>query len=64
MFVKLVLLIIFFVCIFGQLFLRIQNQREILRFLTPFLFFDKNFFLGYISVLLPENLPAHLQLSV
>ncbi len=32
MFVKLVLLIIFFWCIFSQLFQRIRNQREILRF--------------------------------
>jgi hypothetical protein len=45
MFVKLVLLITFFLCIFSQLFQRIRNQREILRFLTPFsIFCKKNFF--------------------
>jgi hypothetical protein len=51
MFVKLVLLITFFGCIFSQLFQRIRSQREILRFLTPFLiFFQKIFFLGHISI--------------
>jgi hypothetical protein len=45
MFVKLVLLITFFCCIFYHLFQRIRNQREILRFLTPFLIIIKtNFF--------------------
>jgi hypothetical protein len=44
MFVKLVLLITFFCCIFSQLFQRIRNQREILRFLTPFLIKKKKFF--------------------
>jgi hypothetical protein len=39
----------FFWCIFSQLFQRILNQREILRFLTPFLIFQKKKFLGYIS---------------
>jgi hypothetical protein len=34
----------FFLCIFSKLFQRIQNQREILRFLTPFLIFSTNFF--------------------
>ncbi len=33
----------FFWCIFSKLFQRIRNQREILRFLTPFLIFSKNF---------------------
>ena len=44
MFVKLVLLITFFWCIFSQLFQRIRNQREILRFLTPFSILKQNFF--------------------
>jgi hypothetical protein len=30
--------------IFSKLFQRIRNQREILRFLTPFSIFSKNFF--------------------
>ncbi len=48
MFVKLVLLITFFWRIFSQLFQRIRNQREILRFLTPFsIFSKKNFFRSY-----------------
>jgi hypothetical protein len=34
----------FFWCIFSKLFQRIQNQREILRFLTPFLIFSKFIF--------------------
>jgi hypothetical protein len=34
----------FFWCIFLQLFQRIRNQREILRFLTPFLIFSKKKF--------------------
>ena len=51
MFVKLVLLITFFWCIFSQLFQRIRNQREILRFLTPFSIFSKFFFLKVILVL-------------
>ncbi len=38
------LLITFFVCIFSKLFQRIRNQHEILRFLTPFWFFQKKFF--------------------
>jgi hypothetical protein len=37
----------FFWCIFSKLFQRIRNQREILRFLTPFLILKK--FLGHIS---------------
>jgi hypothetical protein len=45
MFVKLVLLITFFWCIFSQLFQRIRNQREILRFLTPLLIFSRKKFL-------------------
>jgi hypothetical protein len=40
----------FFWYIFSKLFQRIRNQREILRFLTPFLIFcQKNFFKGHIS---------------
>jgi hypothetical protein len=42
MFVKLVLLITFFWCIFSQLFQRIQNQREILRFFGTFFDFFQN----------------------
>ena len=42
-------LITFFWCIFSQLFQRIRNQREILRFLTPFSIFVKKNFLGHIS---------------
>jgi hypothetical protein len=38
-----------FILAHSQLFQRIRNQREILRFLTPFRFFAKNFFLGHIS---------------
>ena len=54
MFVKLVLLITFFWCIFQQLFQRIRNQREILRFLTPFSIFSKqNFF--YVILVLFSN---------
>ncbi len=34
----------FFVVHFLQLFQWIRNQHEILRFLTPFLIFSKNFF--------------------
>ncbi len=49
MFVKLVLLITFFWCIFSQFFQRIRNQREILRFKTPFLIFQTKFILGHIS---------------
>jgi hypothetical protein len=52
MFVKLVLLITFFGCIFSQLFQRIRNQREILRFLTPpFSIFSKKYFLKVILAL-------------
>ncbi len=51
MFVKLVLLITFFWCIFSQLFQRSRNQREILRFLTPFSIFSKKFFCYIIFVL-------------
>jgi hypothetical protein len=41
----------FFWCIFLQLFQRIRNQSEILRFLTPFSIFSKKiFFLGHISI--------------
>jgi len=43
MFVKLVLLITFFWCIFSQLFQRIRNQREIL-FVDTFLDLKKIFF--------------------
>ncbi len=40
----------FFWYIFSKLFQRIRNQREILRFLTPFPIFSKNiFFLCFIS---------------
>jgi hypothetical protein len=34
----------FFWCVFSKLFQRIPNQREILRFLTPFLIFSKKIF--------------------
>ncbi len=51
MFVKLFLLITFFWCIFLQLFQRIRNQREILRFLVSFQIFFKNFFFWVILVL-------------
>jgi hypothetical protein len=51
MFVKLVLLKIFLWCIFLQLFQRIRNQREILRFLTPFSIFSKKNFFKVILVL-------------
>jgi hypothetical protein len=45
MFVKLFLLITFFWCISLQLFQRIRNQHEILRFLISFLIFlQTNFF--------------------
>jgi hypothetical protein len=44
MLVKLVLLITFCWQIVKQLFERIRNQREILRFLTPFLIFSKKNF--------------------
>ncbi len=36
----------FFVCIFSKLLQRIQNQREILRFLIPILNFLMKFFFG------------------
>ncbi len=39
----------FFLCIFSQLFQRIRNQREILRFLTPFSILKKKIFKGHIS---------------
>ena len=39
----------FFWYIFSKLFQRIQNQREILRFLTPFSSLKKKNFLGHIS---------------
>jgi hypothetical protein len=35
----------FFWCIFSKLFQGIRNQREILRFLTPFLIFSQKIFL-------------------
>jgi hypothetical protein len=38
-------------CIFSQLFQRIRNQREILRFLTPFSIFSKKNFFCVILVL-------------
>ncbi len=41
------LLITFFWNIFSTLFQRNRNQPEILRFLTPFWFVPKNFFLSY-----------------
>ncbi len=41
----------FFWCIFSKLFQRIRNQREILRFLTPFLVFSKKNFFEVILVL-------------
>ncbi len=37
----------FFLYIFSKLFQRIRNQREILRFLTPFPIFQKIFFWSY-----------------
>jgi hypothetical protein len=40
------MLITFLWCIFSKLFQRIRNQREILRFFTPFLIKKK---LGHIS---------------
>ncbi len=49
MFVKLVLLVTSFWYIFLQLFQRIRNQREILRFWYFFVFFAKKFFLVHIS---------------
>jgi hypothetical protein len=51
MFIKLVLLITSFWCIYSQLFQRIQNQREILRFLISFLIFFKNKFFEVILAL-------------
>jgi hypothetical protein len=39
----------FFLYIFQQLFQRNRNERDILRFLYLFLFFQKKFFLGHIS---------------
>jgi hypothetical protein len=39
----------FFVCVFSKLFQRIRNQHNIWRFLTPFLVFSQQFFLGHIS---------------
>ncbi len=46
------LLITFFGCIFSKLFLRIQNQRKILRFLIPILnFLIKKFFCSYLHFL-------------
>ncbi len=39
----------FFWCIFKQLFQRIQNQREILRFWHLFWILQKKIFLGHIS---------------
>jgi hypothetical protein len=36
----------FFLVHFFKLFQRIRNQREILRFLTPFSIFAKKFFFG------------------
>ncbi len=45
------LLITFFWYIFSKFFQRIRNQREILRFLTPFPIFSKNIFLKVILVL-------------
>jgi hypothetical protein len=41
----------FFLHMFSKLFQRIRNQREILRFLTPFSILSKNFFLNVILVL-------------
>jgi hypothetical protein len=51
MFINLVLLETFFWCIFLQLFQRIRNQHEILRFLIYFLIFLQHFFLGVILAL-------------
>jgi hypothetical protein len=39
----------FFLVCFFKTFSRIRNQREILRFLTPFLIFSKFFFFFHIS---------------
>jgi hypothetical protein len=39
----------FFWCVFSKLFQRIQNQREILRFLTPFSIKKKKKILGHNS---------------
>ncbi len=49
MFVKLVLLVTFFWCIFLPLFQRILNQREILRFWYLFGFFCQKIVMGHIS---------------
>jgi hypothetical protein len=57
MFVKLVLLITFFWCIFSQLFHWIPNQREILRFLTPFSIFSKKKFFK-VKLVLFSNFEA------
>jgi hypothetical protein len=44
----------FFLVHFSKLFQRIQNQHEILRFLTPFLIFFKKLFFLVILVLFPN----------
>ncbi len=49
-FFVMVLLITFFLYIFSKLFQRIQNQREILRFLAPFSIFCKKNFCKVILV--------------
>ncbi len=48
----------FFWCIFLQLFQRIRNQREILRFSTPFSIFSKKFF--KVILVLFSNFEAKL----
>jgi hypothetical protein len=57
-----ILLITFFLCIFSNLFQRIRNQREILRFLIPILnFWEKNFFCSYKHFLKSANANANAQ---
>ncbi len=53
----------FFGAFFLQLFQRIRNQRELLRFLTPFLIFCKIFFLQVIFVLF-QTLKPNAQKTV
>ena len=55
------LLITFFWYIFSKLFQRIRNQREILRFLTPFpIFFKKYFLMSYVVVVPVPYCTVHL----
>jgi hypothetical protein len=45
----------FFWCVFSNIFQRIRNQREILRFLKPFFIFSEKNFVGHITVVLFSN---------